>query len=59
MYDTEVSAEAAYEHVGGEMLAGVQFCAVDAKGHPHEFTLTVDDADKLSAYLRLASEATA
>jgi hypothetical protein len=59
MDDTEVSADAVYEHVRGELVNVVRVGAVDANGHPREFTLTVDDAEHLSAYLRLAAEATA
>ena len=59
MYDTEVSAEADHEHICGELTDVVHVSVVDVNGHPHEFTLAVEDADDLAAHLRLAVEAVA
>lgn len=58
-HDTEVSAHAETERIFGELTDVVRVSVVDACGHPHEFTLTVEDADDLAAHLRLAVEAVA
>ena len=57
--DTEVSVSADTEQVCGEVTGVVRVGLVDVHGHPHEFSLAVEDADDLAAHLRLAVEAVA
>jgi hypothetical protein len=52
--DTEVSARADTADICGEVTSVVRVSLVDAHGHPHDFTLDVDDADDLADQLRRA-----
>lgn len=52
--DTEMTAARAMEPIGGELTGVVHVALADVHGHPHEFTLLLDDADELAMQLRSA-----
>ena len=41
--DTEMTAARAMEPIGGELTGVVHVALADVHGHPHEFTLLLDD----------------
>lgn len=54
MHDSDIAVAAITEQLYGDPTDAVNITLIDLHGHPHEFALSVDDADELAALLRLA-----